>query len=310
LISHLPLSGDTTDIALEIEGYIPPVPGMTAYEQSRIISTDYFRTMTIPLLQGREFLTSDSAERPNAVIVSESFAKKYFPAGNPIGKRIRRGGVGSRNDWSMVVGVVGDIRHFGLAKEIRPQIYFPYTQVPERSVTIVARIFGTPRAMTDLIQRQVHAIDKDLAVYEIQSMEQTVRESIAQPRFNLYLTASFSLLAVVLACIGIYGVISYTVSRQTKEFGIRIALGARSKDILSIVMKEGLLLVCAGLVIGSFAAIALGRTLSSLVFRVNPNDPASHILVAGMLAAIALAACVAPAVRAIRIDPARTLRAE
>jgi putative ABC transport system permease protein len=164
--------------------------------------------------------------------------------------------------------------------------------------------------MTDLIQQQVHSIDKDLAVFEIQSMEQTVRESIAQPQFNLYLIASFSLLAVVLACIGIYGVISYTVSQRKQEFGIRIALGAQSKNILSIILKEGLLLVCGGLFLGSLAAIGVGRLLSSLVFQVNPNDPVAHTIVASLLATIALSACLAPGLRATRIDPARTLKSE
>jgi putative ABC transport system permease protein len=301
--SHLPLTGETTDIAIEVEGYIPPVPGMTAYEQERIISPDYFQSMRIPILQGRDFLNTDTAERPGAVIISESLAKKYLSNGIALGRRIRRGGVGSDNDWSTVVGVVGDIRHFGLAKEIQPILYFPYTQVEERNFTIVARISGNPSAMTDVIQQQVHSIDKDLAVFEIESMDQTVHESIAQPRFNLYLIASFSLLAVALACIGIYGVISYSVSQRTQEFGIRIALGARSKDILSIILKEGLL-------IGSLAALAVGRLLSALLFRVNPNDPAAHTMVALVLAVIALCACLAPGLRATRIDPARTLKSE
>lgn len=310
VISKLPLSGDTTDIAIEVEGYIPPVPGMIAYEQERIISPDYFQCMKIPILQGRDFLNTDTADGPGAVIISDSLAKKYLPNGNPVGKRIRRGGVGSDSDWSTVVGVVGDIRHFGLEKEIQPMIYFPYTQVPERESRIVARISGNPRAMADLIQQQVHSIDKDLAVFQIQSTEQTVQESIAQPRFNLYLIATFSLLAVVLACIGIYGVISYTVSQRTQEFGIRIALGARSKDILSILLKEGLLLVCGRLLIGSLAAMPVGRLISSLLFQVNPNDPAAHTVVAVMLMVIALGACLAPGLRATRIDPARMLKSE
>jgi putative ABC transport system permease protein len=285
----------------------------------RSATTGYFQAMQIPLVRGRLFTEVDDADAPLVAIVDTNFAYRFWPHGGAIGQHVVVDTIPNVNPntprWRTIVGVVGHVKHYSLDVEGRQQIYFPHRQ-PEfgisspRDMTLAVRTSMDPASVTSAIREHVAALDKDLALYNVATMDELVSTSVAQPRLNLSLLVAFALLALVLAAIGVYGVMAYAVTQRTQEFGIRMALGASSSDVLKQVFLEGGRLAVLGLALGLIAALGLAQLMSSLLFGVQPRDPATFIAAAAVLVLVALAACYIPARRATRVDPLVALRYE
>jgi putative ABC transport system permease protein len=285
----------------------------------RAATPGYFQAMGIPLVRGRLLNDGDTAANPLVVVIDENFANRFWPHGDAIGHQVAIDSIPNVKPqmprWRTVVGVVGHVKHYGLDTEGREQIYSPHTQplydvFSPRDMTLAVTTSLDPSSITGAIRDQVFAIDKDLALYNIATMDELVSNSVAQPRLNLSLLVAFAVLALVLAAVGVYGVMAYAVTQRTQEFGIRMALGATSSVVLKQVFLEGGRLAALGLVLGIFAAFALTRLMSSLLFGVNPSDPLSFGAAAAILALVALAACYIPARRATRVEPLVALRHE
>jgi putative ABC transport system permease protein len=273
---------------------------------------EYFSTMKIPLRQGRNFSAPDFAEKaPLVGIVNEAMVREYFPNEDPLGKRVRW----ARNpqvEWITIVGVAGDVKHFGLDLPDSPALYSPYTQINpwKRWMTFVARTQSEPAALAAAVKQQIWKIDSQLPVSKVKTMNEVAAASFAARRFNMLLLAIFAGLALVLAAVGIYGVMSYTVTQRTQEIGIRMALGARAGDVLSLIIKNGMVLTLLGVVLGLAGAFGLTRLLTTLLFGVKPTDTVTFITVSIVLIFVALLACYLPARRATRVDPLVALRYE
>jgi putative ABC transport system permease protein len=265
--------------------------------------------MGIPLIKGRTFTEQDRAGAPAVVLINETLARRYWPNEDPIGKRIGNNDPNNRA-WREIVGVVGNVKFFGLEQEQPPAVYFPMAQAPERGMTLVVRTSADIQSSAPALRREVWSIDKDLAVTNIVPMEQYLSDAMERPRLILSLLAIFAVLALVLAAIGIYGVMAYAVSQRTHEIGVRMALGARSEDVLKLILKEGLVLGVLGVGAGLAGAIALTRLLESLLFGVSTTDPITFTAVSLVSMLVAIAACWIPARRATRVDPMVALRYE
>lgn len=285
----------------------------------RAATPGYFEAMHIPLVSGRLLNEGDNADAPLVVVVDANFAHRFWPHGDAIGHRVANGIIPNVKPptarWRTIVGVVGHVKHYGLDVEGREQIYIPHAQplfaaFSPRDMTLAVRTSLDPASVTSAIREQLFAIDKDLPLYNIATMDQLVSTSVAQPRLNLSLLAAFATLALVLAAVGVYGVMAYSVTQRTHEFGIRMAMGAAPANVLKQVFLEGGRLAALGLAFGLFAALALTRLMASLLFGVKPSDPATLGAAAALLAFVALAACYIPARRAIRVDPVVALRHE
>ena len=288
--------------------YITEQPGTVKVVPAlpRASSASYFRALGMPIVAGREFDAKDIPTSTGVAIINEAMAQASWPGEDPIGKRMKMGV--ETQPWLTVVGVVKDIR-VRLGMTPTPQVYLPYTQSPAFGPRdLVLRTQMEPESLAAAVRREVWAIDKDQPVANIKTMEQLLSASIERPRFNTLLFAIFSALALALAGVGIYGVMSYTITQSTREIGIRMALGARPRDVLKLTMGKGLLLTVTGVVIGLFAAFALTRVMSSLLFGVSATDPLTFALIALLLTGVALLACYVPARRATKIDPMVALR--
>lgn len=306
----LPLSGSFESYTFDIVGRPPFPPGQQPVSARRVISPDYFRAMGTPVLKGRAFGVQDHGKAPAVVIVNETFARGFFPGEEAVGKRILPG-EGRKSVAREIVGVVGDIRHAGLDVEPEPEYYVPYEQVSVSDLTLVTRTTAAnPTNISAAIREVIRSMDREQPVYNVRPMTQLVDESVAQRRFNMVLLSGFALLALVLASIGIYGVMSYSVAQRTREIGVRIALGAQSRDVLKLVLFQALALTAAGLALGLMGAAALTRFLVTLLFEVKPTDPTTFAIVSIVLGTVALAACIIPARRALKVDPMVALRYE
>jgi putative ABC transport system permease protein len=266
--------------------------------------------MKVRQISGRDFLDTDKADGPSVVIVDESFARRFWPNEDATGKRIKRGGRESPDPWRTIVGVVGHVRNYGLSTQGREQVYFPHPQFPRNGMFLAIRANGDPLAYTGALRAAVWAVDPTQPVSDIRLMGDYVYSSAAQPRFNLLLLVTFALLALVLAAVGIYGVMSYSVTQRTHEIGIRLALGAQPRQIIRLVVGQGLGLVALGLGLGVAGAIAVTRLMATLLFGISATDPMTFALVASILAGVALLACYLPARRATKVDPMIALRYE
>jgi len=314
----IPLGGFGGMRPFMIEGHPRPEPGKGPVVQYRIVSPGYFQTMRIPVLKGREFTQQDSGGAPGAIIINNSLANKYFPGEDPVGKRITIGGYDDA--WGEIVGVAGDVRQWSMGAEPEPEMYWVYSQnwiarsptlsALRRSLTLVVRTRANPESLIRDVRREVMTMDKTLPVTHVRTMEERVGESTSGQRFNALLITLFAALALVLASIGIYGVVSHTAAQRTREIGIRMALGARGSDVLSLVLTRGMGLVLIGVAIGLAVSLALTRFLERLLFGVEPTDPGTFVLVSLVLTAVALVACYVPARRAARLDPLTALRQE
>jgi len=290
----------------------PPVPAAEQIETPvDLVTPSYFRTMGIALLKGRELSEQDGLESPPVAVINDTFARRFWPGEDPIGRRFKFGDSGSNAPWMTIVGVVGDMRRTGLDVDVRCETFLPYTQ--RRFVgflSLVVRAKTDPRGIATAVRDQVWAIDPNQPVSHIRTMDQLLDGMMAQRRLNMVLFTLFGGVALVLAAVGVYGVISYSVTQRTHEIGIRMTLGAGRADVLKLIIRNGMMLVLIGVAIGLIAAAALTRLMATLLFGVSATDPATFAAIAGILTGVALAACFVPALRAIKVDPMVALRYE
>jgi putative ABC transport system permease protein len=309
--SVLPFSGNFDGRSLAVED--SPVPrGQEVSVDLYITTPGYLRAMQIPLLEGRALDERDAKESPPVALVSETMARKLWPGRSPLGRRVKfPGSEKNQQPWRTVVGVVRDVKHYGLDREDLMQMYLPESQFPTNFMTLVVRASsGDPAALLGSVRREVAAADRELAVFGVATMEQLLADSVALRRFSMLLLGVFACVAVALAGVGIYGVISYSVTQRTREIGVRVALGARPRDVLRLVLGRGLGLVSAGIALGLAGGLAATRVIEGLLFGVGARDPLTFAAVAALLAAVALAACLTPARRATKVDPMVALRYE
>jgi putative ABC transport system permease protein len=311
-ISSLPLHDWTGQYGIVIEGRTS-APADEPLAGYHVITPGYFSTVGIPLMSGRGVAATDTETSQRVIVINRAMARKFWPGEDPIGRRIRWASGDLDQAWQTIVGVVGDVRASGLDKEAGPDIYAPYTQRTFpwlRQVCFVVRTANDPLAHLAETRRAILSVDPDQPLYDVSSFAQIVARSVAERRFQMLLLSAFAGLALVLAAVGTYGVISYGVTRRTQEIGIRMALGATPGNVMDLVLRRGLALTFGGLLLGIAGALALARTLSNLLYGVRPTDPATFAGVAALLAVAALAACAIPARRATRVDPLVALRHE
>jgi putative ABC transport system permease protein len=312
-ITALPLSGQGGSLGFSIEGEANPSGLPFPHDcDARTISPSYFRAMNIPLRSGREFDERDSLQSNPVVIINEIFARRYFPNQDPIGKRINPSFAIDRRGPLMreIVGVVGNVKHRSLSAELQPEVYIVDRQNPRPTMMFVIRANNDPTHLVATIRNEVHAQDSLLAIYNVRTLDQYLSASVAQPRFNTLLLGLFAAVALILTIVGLYGVMSYSVTQRTHELGLRMALGARPGDVLILVLKQGMGLTLLGVAIGLAGAFALTRLAESLLFGVTATDPITFIVVSAILTAVALVACFVPARRATKVDPMVALRYE
>jgi predicted permease len=310
VINVTPLAGEGAVTRFTIENRPPASPADVPSVPWRVLGPDYFQAMRIPLLQGRHFTGADTIDAPGVVIINEALARYFWPNENPVGQRIRRGGLDSRRPWDTVVGVVGAVQTYGLDKAPIPELYIPHAQFALPPMTLVARAEDDPLALASPLRAQILAVDRNTLVTNVRTMTEWLSRSVAARRFNMQLLVIFAAMALLLAGVGIYGVMNYAVAQRTHELGIRMALGAQNGDVLRLVIKQGMTLTLTGVAIGLGAAIFLTRGLKQFLFDVSPTDTLTFALIATLLVAVALLACYIPARRATKVDPLVALRDE
>jgi len=309
-VDPLPLSDSNGTTGFVVEGGPMLAPADRPEVGERSATPAYFQTMRIPVLKGRAFTEQDRENSPRVMIVNEALARRYWPNEEVLGKRLGFEDDASKQVWWEIVGVVGNVKHEKLDAEAKPELFFPYEQSPRNFMSLVVRTTSDPSMMITGVRDQVLAIDKDQPVFDIKTMDQRLSKSVAQSRFIMLLLGLFSALALILAAVGIYGVMAYVVSQRTHEIGIRMALGAQSGDVLRMVVRQGMTLTLVGVGIGLVAAFALTRLMASLLYGVTATDPLTFITVALVLSMVALLAIFIPARRATRVDPMEALRYE
>jgi putative ABC transport system permease protein len=308
----LPLSGDRFVISFEIEGR-PMAPKDHPSGDFFAAGVGYFRAMGIPIIKGRDFDDRDRYGSTPVVIITETLARQFFPNEDPIGKRIKPGIntiEGDKTTMREIIGVVGDVRNRSLDTAPKQAYYVPQTQVPFDQMVMVVKTLDDPHNLISAATKQVSAMDQDIPVFGVKTMEEYLSTSVAAPRFSTTLLTIFAGVALVLTVVGLYGVMSYSVAQRRNEIGIRLALGAQSRDVLLMIVKQGSLLIGLGLVIGLSGAFALTRLIASMLFGVTAKDPLTFTAVGALLAAVALLACYVPAWRATKVDPMEALRYE
>jgi putative ABC transport system permease protein len=312
--SFLPVSGAGSIIHFNIENRPPKNPGEYIMANYRVVSPDYVKTMGIPLLNGRLITDADRENTPPVVVINTTMAKTYFPNESPLGKRLQLGATPDKEaPWMEVIGVVGDVKQ-SLASEAPTEMYVPYHQaikeLPVFNLSLVLRTSGDPRTLASSLTSAVHEIDPNQPLVKIRTMEENLSASVAQPRFRTVLLAILAGLALLIAAVGIYGVMAFSVSQRTREIGTRMALGSTPGQIFHLVIGDGLRLTLIGVAIGLLAGVAFARVLSSFLFQIGLLEPFTMIAVAVLLTAVALTACYIPARRATRVNPTVALRYE
>jgi putative ABC transport system permease protein len=324
-VEHLPgvvAAGYSTSIPLDwkggTSGFYPegikaPIPGMAYDANDRQVSANYLKTMNIALRQGRYFDNRDNAQSLPVAMVNETMARQYWPGENVVGRRFKMGGPDDKGPWLEIVGVVADVRQMGLDEPVKAEMYFPYQQINDtwnmpRDLAI--RTNGNPSSLVDPVRQIIREVDPDQPVSNVATMAEVLGTEAAQRRMGMIMLVGFALLALLLASLGIYGVLAYFVTQHTNEIGVRQALGATPRDILFLVLKKGMGLTLIGVAIGLASAFALTRLMSSLLFGVKASDPLTFVAVPLLLAFVALLACYIPARRATKVDPLVALRYE
>jgi predicted permease len=306
-VSALPMTSAIGWGGMHIEGYVPPPNEPELQVDQRAATPPYFGAMEIPLIRGRMFAETDTDKTPPVAIIDQKMADRFWPHGDAIGKRIRPS---DDSPWITIVGVVGIVKEYGLDTDTRMVVYYPHALRPSRTMYVVARTTTDPTSTMDAIVRQVHDLDPEVPVYDMATMEQRVQDSMARQRFSMTMLGGFAGFAMILAAIGIYGVMSFLVTQGTSEIAIRVALGAHRASILSLVFRQGMGLALLGIVAGLVGALGLSRLMNSLLFDVKPTDPLTFVSVLALLLLVALSASLVPARRAMRIDPMTALRTE
>ena len=308
IVDVLPLSGGFDGRSIEIEGQ-PVQRGQEPEADFYFASPGYLNAMNIPLIRGRFFNDHDTASTQKVAVVSQYMAEHFWHGQDPIGKRLRMVADPDKPEpWFTVVGVVSDVKQRGLEEPRAFQFYYPLEQFPGFAMTLVIRTYADPAAITSALQKEIHSIDKDQAVFDIATMKDVISDSISLRTFLMILLGCFAMIALILATVGIYGVISYSVSQRTHEIGIRMALGAARKDVLKMVVNRGFFLTMLGIGIGTVLAIGLTGLMKTLLFDVSAKDPVTFLILAFLLSVIALAASYIPAKRAAGVDPMTALR--
>jgi putative ABC transport system permease protein len=307
-VLNVPLGRDDINFSILFEGRPAPPPADTPTVGFQIASPGYLRTMGIPVLEGRDLSPEDRADAPGVVVVSEATARRFWPGGGAVGSRVKLGG--ADGEWLTVVGVAGDVRHGGLDAAPRAEAYVPFEQQTFSFMDFVVRTHGDPRAAVPGVREAVAAVDPAQPIASVRTMDDLVADALADRRFTSLLVSLFGCAAILLSAVGVYGVVSYTVAQRSKEIGIRMALGAGRRDVLALVLGQGLKLALAGAAIGFVGALAATRALSSLLYGVSATDPLAFVAVATLVVAVALAASLVPARRASRLDPTEVLKSE
>ena len=309
VVSTVPLTDFDVELSFQVEGRTPYKPGEEAIADYTVAGNDYFRTMDITLLRGRVFTDSDTANSPQVMIVSKAFTKRYFPDEDPLGKRVVFDG--EDKTPREIVGIVEDVRRKGLDRDVQPEMYVSHIQNPERRMNLVVRSADEDAALlTPAARSQVKAFDPKQIVWRAQTLEDLLSTSLAPRRFNMLLLGIFAGVALVLAAVGLYGVMSYSVTWRTQEIGIRMALGASRSDVLRMVVRQGMTMTLIGLALGVIGVLALSRVMVGLLYGVSPTDPLTFTGVSIVLMIVTLLACLIPARRATRVDPIEALRSE
>jgi predicted permease len=304
---HLPLTGDNMNFAVNIEGR-PFPPGKSPGADCRFVTPEYFKALEIPLIKGRRFSDSDGPQAPSVLLINEATVRRYFPNEDPLGKRLVLGINGFTGE---IVGVVGDVKHTGLDEKTNEEVYAAYAQAPFwTDMTLIVRTADDPMGVAGAVSNEIRALDKQVPIARVRTMETIAAESVAQPRFRTLLLGLFGIAALVLAAVGIYGVMSYAVTQRTHEIGIRMALGAQVGDVRRLVIGNGMTLALIGVAMGLAGAFALTRLMGTLLFGVKPTDPPTFAAVSVGLIVVALLACYVPARRATKVDPLVALRYE
>jgi predicted permease len=307
----MPFGGGWSTGSFNVEGYQPPANTPEPWGDQRTVTTNFLTTLGVPLIKGRLFTDQDVANSPNVVVVDEEMVARYWPKEDPIGKRITFNELTDTNiTWIQVVGVVGHTMHEGLDGGRRVQLYFSMRQNPQGFMVMAVRTSGDPLAIVPQVKAAIKTVDADLPMSNINPMNQLIEDSTGSRRFSMVLLAIFSSLAAVLAAIGLYGVMSFTVTQRSKELGVRLALGAVPGDVLKLVLHQGMKLVVVGVGIGLTAALILSRVLQSMLFNVSATDPLTFVSIALLLMGVTLIATWLPARRATRVDPVVVLRDE
>lgn len=307
LAQIVPMTQHEDGTGFLIDGRAPRSQSENMAAEFRAVSADYFHTLAIPVLQGRGFTEYDRAETPRVVVIDSSLARLYWPNENPLGQQLRFRRQGALYE---IVGVVGAVKHGGLDKQAKPTIYAPFLQVPRMRMSLLLRTTLAPASLANDVKAAVWAVDKDQPIYNLKTMDEIIAETKSTPRLTLVLLSLFSGLALLLAAVGLYGVMSYLVAQRTHEIGIRLALGAQAGDVLKLIVGQGMALALLGVSLGLGAALALTRLMARLLYGVSATDPLTFAVVALLLSLIALLACYLPARRATRIDPLVALRHE
>jgi putative ABC transport system permease protein len=304
-VSALPLTGEVGWGQINVEGYAPP-PGQELQVDIRVASTDYFRTMEIPLRKGRYFTEDDTADKPQVMIIDEKFARRFWPDSDPIGKHL----------WfdpkkpMTIVGVVGVVKQYGLETDGKIATYFPQEQQPDPRMFLAVRTSSEAAGLASAVVSEIHAVDPDVVVYGIRTMQERLHDSLARQRFSGTMLGAFAVFALLLAAVGLYGVMSHLVTQSTHDIGVLVTLGARPGNIIGLVVRQGMQLAGIGIVVGLVGAAGLTRVMNSLLFGVSTTDALTFATVPTLLAAVAFAATVIPAWRATRVDPMVALREE
>jgi putative ABC transport system permease protein len=310
LTQSLPIDGSRwNSVFIAADKPVPPRDRLLSAAFTPV-SNDFFRTLGIRLLKGRTFTDADADSRPNVAIINETLAARLWPGEDPVGKRLKQGWPEGQTPWREVVGVVADVKLNGVDRDVPLQIYLPLEQRPTYTLALAVSTSGDPLSLAATVEQTVHTIDKDLPVSGVRSMDQLMGGAIARQRLTLVLLLGFALLALLLAAVGIYGVISYAVSQRTREFGIRVALGAQDRDVLRLVIGQGVRLTLVGVALGLLCALGLTRLMEALLFGVRPTDPLTFAVITSLLVGVALLACYLPARRAAKVDPGVALRYE
>lgn len=309
-VATIPLAGSNSWARITPEGDASASESEPIFAGYMVVTPDYFNTLGIPLLSGRDLQPGDSAEASPVIVVNQTLARRLWPGEDAVGKRLKMGAADSERPWMTVVGVARDVHHQNLNRPPRLEMYLPYTQTAPEDMFLLARTEGDPLSHVAALRQQVWAVDPDQPVSNVRSMAAIVDERLVGLRASAQVMSFLALVALVLAAVGVYGVISYSVSERTHEIGVRMALGATPGNVFQLVLRQGMIPIGIGVLLGVGGAVGAGNLMGSLLFGVSPGDPQTLLLTAGLLVLVAGLACYLPARRATRVDPMTALRYE